>query len=272
MRTISAENYKMRKSAQLKIMTVIGAAFALLMAFLLNYIQSMMAGVPEMGGQMGQAVDSLNYFSGLKAMFSITQLSQIITILTAVFAGTYIVNEFDKGTVRNALASGMSRTSWFFGKVYAMAAVTVWLVVVTDLVFILAGAAFAGWGAMDIGNIAGNFVLYFLMALLQSLAYSSIFLVIAFVIRGVGGTVGLGIAIYLVEQLAAQILPALNNNFLTKVANNLLYSINAAMRTWFMNYGSVFNADFAKLGITGIIVIVVTLAIAFITFQKRDVK
>ncbi|MCL2352744.1 MAG: ABC transporter permease [Firmicutes bacterium] len=269
MRTISAENYKLIKSSMLKIMSVICAAVCALAGYAVSTLSGAAINTQGLNDQAAQTVETLSNFSGFAAMFSFTQLSQIITILCAVFAGMYIVSEFDRGTVRNALSTGTSRTSWFLGKVYSQSVVTLWFTVETAVIFILTTAVFQGWGQPPMDNAAGNFAVFFLMALLQALGYSAIFLTIAFVIRGVGGTVGIGIAIIVLEQFLTLILQAFHSDILNRVSDNLLYSIYAQMNSW---GGPVLTGKFAALAIPAAAVLAATLAIAYATFLKRDVK
>jgi len=272
MRILSAENYKMRKNRALKTLTVIAAAFAFFVGYAMQYASGAVSSGDVTGPNVtvtAEAVQQLSGYVGMRAMFQVAQLYQIIGILCAVFAGIFVVSEFDKGTIRNALSAGTSRTSWFFGKVYSLAIVTLWLTVVSGVVFTLTVAGFAGWGQSQFDNVAGSVIVMFLMTLLQSLAYSSIFLVIGFVMRSVAGTVGFGIAIIALESAVATLLSLLKISFINTITDNFLANINNKLCSW---SGSLFTWDFGKLAIPAAIVIVVTMAISYFTFLKKDVK
>lgn len=270
MNIISAENYKMRKDLSLKILTVICAlgffGFGFLMKVMLDMSGDMIAAEADIVASLFPVA-----LSGKNSIFLLPQFYNIITICCGIFAGTYIVGEFDKGTIRNALTTGTSKVSYYFAKLYTQVIFCLFLTLVSVLAFGASLTLFVGWNAPFEGNYALSLLAFTGMMFLQFFSYTALFQMIAFLIRNVGGVIGICVAWVTLESLIVQLLAMTNISFLNKIAECLPYSALASL-TRFAGNNTLLTADFAKFAIPAVIIIIVAIPIGLINFIKRDIK
>lgn len=175
----------------------------------------------------------------------------------AVIVSGFIASEFESGVIHNALSSGVKRSHYFAAKVTAIFGVSVliYLIGVSTLCifksmsigFDPAGKMFSDYGLKVLAYTAG--------ALILILAYISVFIFIAYLLREAVLTFVASVAIIIVELLA---------------------KINGPLRTaWstisFIESDNILSWDFARLFIPCACLLVVSLAASYVLFAARDV-
>lgn len=265
MNIISAENYKMRKDRSLKVLFIICVVFFVFFGFAMKTMLDISSPGPTDGGVFGSGI------AGMTSPFLFSQFYNLITICCAVFAGASIVGEFEKGTIRNALTTGTGKASYYLSKLYSQLLSCKCLMLVSIIIFMASMTFFVGWGSFGGSNYPLTLFVFLLALLFQLFAYSSIFTMLAFLLRSTGGVIGLGIGYIMFESLIAQLLLLPNIALLDEISAKMPYSIIMGLASYVEN-DAVLTGDFLFTLVPAVIIIVITTAIGMFTFVKRDVK
>lgn len=125
-------------------------------------------------------------------------LPYFIPMLQAIFITMLITSEYSTGTIKDPVSLGFSRTKVYISKLITVS--------VGSIIMMLVAVFFTGITAVFVFGIYGSFSMYDLllfvrMFLIQSLlytAYGSIFLMIAFLIKNIGGTMAFNVLFSLI--------------------------------------------------------------------------
>mgnify|MGYP001864065903 FL=1 len=139
-------------------LTVVVIGFALIMLY--NAYSDML----EYGGNV--SVDEYFFNVGMLIGFAI-----------AIFASVYLGNEYSNGTLRNKIVMGHNRIKIYLSNLIIVSIISVFWVLLFDFVTACIGIPLFGNIQMDIGK----FLLLFVIVLLLSIAFASIFTFIAMV-------------------------------------------------------------------------------------------
>ena len=139
-------------------LTVVVIGFALIMLY--NAYSDML----EYGGNV--SVDEYFFNVGMLIGFAI-----------AIFASVYLGNEYSNGTLRNKIVMGHNRIKIYLSNLIIVSVISVFWVLLFDFVTACIGIPLFGNIQMDIGK----FLLLFVIVLLLSIAFASIFTFIAMV-------------------------------------------------------------------------------------------
>jgi len=289
-RIFSAELFKIMKGKALRVNLLINIGFALFYAFVVVF-----------------AINSDMDMMGMENMFpgdgvaaigsSFIIFWQIIVICAAVLAGIWVCDEFDNGTIRNVLSKGVSRTKFYVSKLVSVYVVSlVFTVISVIILFATITIAFTvgSTETLDVTNLllffAGQFLIY--------LTYVSLFVMMAFLFRNVGATLGVGIAFpVLIELLFVSLLSMSFAEPVSFLANIFpQYNIaqfndvfNAGIGGEIVTYGreyvyelgayipvveetaSALNTYLVAAAVS-FATVVITTVVGIYTFNKRDVK
>ena len=185
-------------------LTVVVIGFALIMLY--NAYSDML----EYGGNV--SVDEYFFNVGMLIGFAI-----------AIFASVYLGNEYSNGTLRNKIVMGHNRIKIYLSNLIIVSVISVFWVLLFDFVTACIGIPLFGNIQMDIGK----FLLLFVIILLLSIAFASIFTFIAMVCSNKTATSRFSKTAF--KQLKLRFLVPLNQQALTITIIRFIFT--SAIRT-----------------------------------------
>lgn len=120
-------------------------------------------------------------------------LPYFLPVLQAIFITMFITSEYSTGTIKDSVSLGFSRMKIYISKLITVS--------VGSILMMLVAIFFTGIAASFVFGIYGSFSMYDLLLLVRMLliqgllytAYGSIFIMIAFLIKNIGGTMAFSI-------------------------------------------------------------------------------
>lgn len=190
-------------------------------------------------------------------------LPYFLPVFQAIFITMLITKEYSAGTIKDSVSIGFARTKIYLSKLITVS--------VGSMVMMLVAIFFTGITSIIVFGIYGSFSMYDLlllvrMFLIQGLlytAYGSVFLMIAFVIKNIGGTMAFSIFFSLILGSLASIV---GNGYLGRTRPLL-----------FMNFSPTALPHPEAVDIRIAIVVALTYlllcsSIGGFTFKKQDIK
>ncbi len=190
----------------------------------------------------------------------------LVLIITCIFVG----KEFSNGTMRILVSRGANRVRLYFSKWLSLACL---IAVYSVFTFLICGifTSFKGYGIDFDAHQFGLLMRCFFLQLLCNLGTMSIVLMLAFLIRSSGGSLGAAIGAYIALSIVLSIIAV------TSVATK-------GMSTEWLNFMPMQQSEIAssleKLSASDICAVVImpivygalSTVIGLLTFLKRDVK
>jgi ABC-2 type transport system permease protein len=190
-----------------------------------------------------------------------------VQMLLAIFTAIFITSEFSHGTMKNVVSKGFLKLQIFFSKLITMI-IAVYIIILAN---IIVGTLSATIVTGTVGDFTGEFVGEMLktvgIELLLNAALAAVFVMVAMVIRNLGGAIA--VSILGVLTLAPLIYTALEVFIKSKIdftEFSLLFNI-----MFYINETAA-GSDYLRSSIVGIIFIVATTALGIFAFKKSDVK
>ena len=121
--------------------------------------------------------DMLEYGGNVSVDGYFFNVGMLIGFAIAIFASVYLGNEYSNGTLRNKIVMGHNRIKIYLSNLIIVSIISVFWVLLFDFVTACIGIPLFGNIQMDIGK----FLLLFVIVLLFSIAFASIFTFIAMV-------------------------------------------------------------------------------------------
>lgn len=257
MNIIAAENYKIFKDKSFRILFLISIAYFLISGIAIKYV----SGANGVSGISGMTAP---YYMGTFAMY--------ILIFCGITAGTYTVNDFDRGTIRNALSTGTGRVSYYLSKLYTMFLSCIIFTLASSVTFTISVTIFVGWNGAVSGHYVLNLLVFYAVFFAHMFSYCSLFLMIAFLIRNVGGVIAITLAYaMLLENLIVMALMMPNISFLNTIAENMPSKVMSGLLQ-FVEADTVMTSDFVMKAVSALIIAAITTIIGIMSFVKRDIK
>lgn len=259
---ISAEVYKLMRSRAFYVLLIVVFALAALtgIGFLVvpfKFLKSAYGGLPVEAGLMPFAV--------------IKHTMQLMVICLGVFAGVQISAEFDNGTIRNPIAVGRRKIDYFIGKLVASFIASFIFVVTTMIVVTAVILLRIDWiTTFDMKYVWDVFV-FIVANTFVLLAYSQIFTMLAFLLRNLGGTIGIAVTFTILEGALATVLvnskKLADFQFLKEVIPNTM-----VLRLSDIGSHVLPESDYWKVFLACATCIIATGIVSLLTFYKRDIK
>lgn len=189
-----------------------------------------------------------------------TSFSSLLPLFTAALCIALVQNDYNWGTLKNVVSSGISRKSIYLGKLFVV-------FIATAILFVIEGIVSLGVLYATMPNITIDFAVIipsFLIQIVVALNYSVIFFLIGSVIRSTGFSIILCYVIYLFDAAAFGYV----GNFL-HISNLSDYSLGGV--TLAVENISVDTVSIMHLGVITVVIIVAAL-IGSIAFSKQDIK
>lgn len=182
-----------------------------------------------------------------------------------VFIGT---SDFTSGTVKNVLASGVSRARYFFAKLILSCIVCALLLFFNVLLSTITATVISGFGGTLDGAFIASVLKVFLAQLWLCLAITCVGHFFTFTLRSSGALIGVYIAFLLVPSMLILLLTQFNEWFTRLYDYDLtIILIEAAVAIESMSGG-----DIAKMLLVGVGYIAATVIGGFLLFRKAEIK
>ncbi|MDT2759762.1 ABC transporter permease [Enterococcus xiangfangensis] len=125
--------------------------------------------------------------NGASGVLGVAKNSEVVLFILAALVSFFINEEFQQGTIRNALSIGRSRSSFYFAKGVTLAVVTLVACLLLTFFEIICFTIFFGFGSMDgIDHYFLYAVNTFLTIYLLILANIAVFVMISFITKNIG--------------------------------------------------------------------------------------
>ena len=254
MNIIAVENYKILKDKSFRIFLLISAVFFLIFGI------SVKADGPFSG------------ITGMTAPYYMQTFVVFILMLCGAMASIIVVNDFDKGTIRNVLSTGTSRVAYYLSKLYTMFLSCTILTLVSSIIFTITITILAGWNGTISGHYILNLLVFYVVLLIQMFSYCSLFVMIAFLIRNVAGAIGITyVYVAFLEGLIITMLTMPGIAFLDTIAE-FMPSIVIGNLMQFVEADTIMTLNFAITAIPALIIVAITILVGIMSFKKRDIK
>lgn len=257
-RLLKAELIKLSKR---KILWIVLAFFILVPIFQAFSLHSEM----QSGKEIRQVIETV--INGASAVLTAKKNSFAILFVMAAFVCFLICEEFQTGTIRNALVLGESRTNYFLSKFIVVSSVLLVGYVLMTLSGLAVYTSLFGFGAVsgisDYGVWAAKTLLVVFLLLWASVAINA---AICFVARNIGISIILCFLYTVVSTFAPGLLPKNDIGiFLTRCfTNGYLSAVDFTQTGWSSLYLSILLASVGTL-------FVFTVA-GIVCFKKMDIK
>lgn len=181
------------------------------------------------------------------------------TIL-AVMIALYVCADHSDGTLKNIIGHGYSRIQ-IFGSKYVVSIIgSLMATVICWVIGLIFGGIFWGFeGAFD-----GAFLMVFLVQIISVIAYTTLFFLVACVLKNIGGSLAVGIVIQMVPTLVFTLLDLFIED---KEFNFIDYWIEGGMAVT----NSTESADLTRIAIVSTVYAVAFLVLGLLAVRKREV-
>lgn len=206
--------------------------------------------------------DGMNKES-LMASGSVASIELFVMIIVCIFVG----KDFSNGTMRLAISRGTSRVNAFFSKWTSMAilvtAYSIFALVVCGILYSFKRGAFTG---QDFGILMRCFFLEWLV----NLSTMSIFLMIAFLCRSSGSSLGVSIGLYIVLEIALSIISTVTE--LSGGNTDWMMFMPLQQMSVASSSATYSATELCAVIIMPIFYTLASIGVALGTFLKRDIK
>lgn len=191
-----------------------------------------------------------------------TFLPYFIPMFQSIFITMLITNEYSTGTIKDSVSLGFGRTKIYISKLIMVSLGSIFMMLVAIITIVIT--------SIFVFGIYGNFSMYdfilmvrmlFIQALLYT-AYGSVFLMIAFIIKNIGGTMAVNIFISLI--IGPPLASLVGNSLLGRIVLLMNFSPTAAPHPQAMDIKIAVAVALSYL--------ILCLSIGGLTFKKQDIK
>lgn len=292
LRLIKAELFKLFKNRTFRVLCVVSVLLSILMLLMASPVmekvmRDSLEGIPPeqrevilkqmaasssseelvKGGQLGfrlVAKDAMNPTA--LEVYHASFGAGAVEILIGILIGAFLAKEYSEGTIKNTLAYGRSRAEFYMAKFVALVVGIIVMLLTLTLVSTIGTAIMNGWGdSFSTGQVVGM-IGTFISAVIANTAVASIIMIIAIMIKGNGGTIGVTVALFILAPTILSFVYGIYEWFdkvyeLTPFYNSALAtSINAS------------RGDLVRSFIIGLVTITISLFVGLQLFKKQDIK
>jgi ABC-type transport system involved in multi-copper enzyme maturation permease subunit len=191
---LRAEGLKLRRSKPFWTTCIVAIALSIVTVLALNILSV----------EFPEELEANMAFTGIGNFYTALGQIQANIIFIAILASRLICDEFSDRTLGLSLFSGFSRSKLLAAKIGMVFVATLILTTFMPLILFVSSTAFHGLGG-NIQDLALPMLRDLGLYYLGNLALASLFCLIAYGIRSLGGSIGAGIGIGLVLNFASQI-------------------------------------------------------------------
>ena len=194
---LRADLYRLKNSKELLYTVLVGAVLIAALVFDFKYANidtgTLNSGeVPPGTDVFGVSLFDLHRIPGtIDLAFRVAGKGDFLPLIIAVFVCIYATNEFSYGTIKNILAVGNKKTSFYFSKLITVSLSTVIIVLSIAFASMVAGSFFFRLSS-EISNVA-QLLQTLALQLLLHIAYAAIFFMIAALIKNTGISIAVSV-------------------------------------------------------------------------------
>lgn len=217
------------------------------------------------GKELLQSVETV--INGATGVLMMAKISAAVQLVIAVFVSFIIGEEFQNGTIRNALSLGRSRGHYYFTKWLVSAGITLIAMVVITLIGVIGyGTAFGFGEVAGVANYMGYAVQVVIVQFLLMLSVTSVFVALVFWTR----SSAMAIVWTSLFTIGTGFVPGIFQKF--EATKEI---------TWWFTQSFIFYSNFAsqeaihqfpKMIFVSVVTIVVSSLLGYIIFLKTDIK
>ncbi len=193
-------------------------------------------------------------------------------IFMAIISGIFIGGDFVEGTLKLQIARGQDKTMVYFSKWLTMCVLTIGYILGA---FLLCGilTAASGYGSQFTGQDFGLLIRAIVLQILVGIADTSIFVMIAFLTRSQGSTIGTSLALYFVGGIVLAIIATVGVMTEKEVLvemSNFLPSAQLITASSFAD--KLTTKEALEVTLIPFAYILLSTLIGTLTFEKRDIN
>lgn len=257
---VRSDLYRMFKSKSFYICNLVAWFLIAINIFMLEWANNMLGAENEMYSEL-PFKDAITY--GITSFSN----SNMHTIL-AIFAGIFVCAEFAHGTMKNVVSKGFSKVHIYFSKVITMIVASF----ITMLSCVVIGTLSATIVMGSVGDFSGEYVLTTLknmgIELLLIAALTSVLVMVAMVVRNLGGVIAINIVVIV---MIAPILFIVLEYLTRKKIKFTEFSIINNLAVYYQN-DAMPGTDYLRSAIVAVVFLVATCGLGLLAFKKSDVK
>lgn len=289
LRLLKAEWYKMIKSKSFKILCIIALLLGLLNVLTTNLISEEFV-KESLGTQVSQeqidnilnnnsdqivSPGSLGFHtSGAKDPFNVTGLEAfhfsfgagVIEIFIAVLVGTMVAKEYSEGTIKNTLAYGKKRTSFYMAKFINILLGSTLIMAIMTGVATIGVTITKGWGEQFTISQLLNILSTFAGAVIVFGAVAAIIMLISTLVKSNGATIGISVVIFILLPTISSFLYGIYDWF------DKIYELSLFYNSALVTAVKAGSADILKATIIALITMIIALGAGLTIFKIQDVK
>ena len=194
----------------------------------------------------------------------------MISLLTLIITCIFVGKEFSSGWVRVTVSRGANRIKLYFSKWLSLACL---ILIYSVLAFLICGifTSFKGYGIEFDGHQFGLLMRCFVLQILCNLSAMSIALMLTFLIRSSGGSLGACIGLYIGFNLILSIVQAvsmLNGN----INSDWIMFMPLQQTVVASTLEKLTTTQICAVAIMPIVYTAIAMTVSLLTFIKRDIK
>ena len=194
----------------------------------------------------------------------------MVSLLTLIITCIFIGKEFSSGWVRVTVSRGANRIKLFFSKWISIACL---ILVYSVFAFLICGifTSFKGYGIEFDGHQFGLLIRCFVLQILCNLSAMSIAMMLTFLIRSSGGSLGACIGLYIGFNLILSIVQAvsmMNGDINSDWIMFMPLQQSAVAST----LEELTTTQICAVAIMPIVYTAIAMTVSLLTFIKRDIK
>ena len=288
-RMLKAEWYKMIKGKGFKVLCIIALLFGLLNGVISSIVdEEFVSKAAESQGVSMQQIESYDGSSeqivvpgnmgfnsnGAEDPFNIKSIevfhmsfgSGIMETFIAVIVGIMVAKEYSEGTIKNTLAYGKKRTTFYIAKFINIVLGSSIIMAIMTVVSTVGNTIIKGWGEEFKISQLVEMARTFAGAVIVFAAVAAVIMFIATLVKSNGATIGISVAIFILLPTIISFLYGSYDWFDTIFELSLYY--NAALVTAIKSSAS----DILRAVTISIITMVIALGGGIAVFKAQDIK
>lgn len=262
---IRADIYKFLKSKSFLVCTIISIGLAIASVFLMDFAKNAMTMVSN-----GAEVTTQAMYGTLDASHQMgMSVNGNTPLFMAIFLSIFVGMEFNLGTIKNVATKAYSRTQIYISKLIVSFLGTLVITAITAAAFVLTALALWGFGNPESGFAVHTLQMYGIEMLIH-LAYASVFIMIAMLVRSSGVAIAVSICLQQFVGLGISLLEFVVNKVFdwdVTLSNYLLSTNMTAVATKELTGELMLRSTLVAL-----VFLLGAALIGIITFRKRDIK
>lgn len=264
---IKADLYKLLRQRSFYICIIVLVAISIINVYSNDYsahVINQVESTNDMINNYKEIYSNLNASSQIKLAFGFNGL-----IFSAILIPLFISSEYKLGTIKTTISKGFKRTNIFFSKFIIASILSLFLVILYVVVATVIGTMLWGFGTVD-NSFYIDILKFILLQLYLNLAFSSVFIMISFLMNGTGGAIAVNLCVMELSQIAVYLIRMLIHRITNHDYEITKGLISANINSLITN--ELNNELIVRSLIVGTCYIVVTILISIFFLNRKEIK